>query len=293
MDSKRRSPASLGRSAVAAAVLALASPAAATVTGVCPDGSVFVVPREELIPCKQHKAVEPEQVPPLRPEYLPRPYTWQVYQEDQNPNNAYNLVDSANQVRALRDGGKLPPVAAGPDGDASADAGAGETEVAGAPPRPLHRDQGPLDLGLSDGELRDLFLIVELSQENAAASFVKESARGDERVRVALAHSPAFEARLADAWRARGATLGRVLLFSAIARDADDFYASFTFSQGALAFQPAVDDPRQFGVLQGRLGRLEAQSAVLGYVVLPPQVELSAPLEVYWDDRHATVTFAD
>jgi hypothetical protein len=291
MDLKRRSPASLGSSAVVAAVLALASPGAAGVTGVCPDGSMFVVPREELIPCKQHKAVEPEQVPPLRPEYLPRPYTWQVYQENQNPNNAYNLVDSAKQVRALRDGGQLPPVAAGPEDGAGA--GEGATEVAGEPARPMHRAQGPLDLGLSDDELRDLFLIVELSQEDAPASFVKESALGDERLHVVIAHSPAFETRLAEAWRQRGATLGRVLLFSAIARDADDFYASFTFSQGSLAFQPAVDDPRQFGVLQGRLGRLEPQTAVLGYVVLPAQVELSLPVEVYWDDRHVTVTFAN
>lgn len=288
MDSKRRSPASLGTSAVVAAVLALASPGAAGVTGVCPDGSMFVVPREELIPCKQAKAVEPEELPPLRPEYLPRPYTWQVYQEGANPNNAYNLVDSAKQVRALRENGVLPPVDAGPE-DAAGTTG---TDPGSAEPARLRRAQGPLDLGLADGELRDLFLIVELSQERAPASFSKESALGGERMRVALAHSPAFEQRFAEAWRERGSSVGAVLLFTALARDADDFYANFTFSQGALAFQPAVDDPRQFGVLQGRLGPLEPDSAVLGYVVLPELVDLALPLEVYWDDRHATVTFA-
>jgi hypothetical protein len=30
---------------------------------------------------------------------------------------------------------------------------------------------------------------------------------------------------------------------------------------------------------------------VLGYVVLPSTFDLAAPLDVYWDDRHTTVTF--
>jgi hypothetical protein len=288
----RRAPASLGIlvAAAGAALLSLARPGAASVTGVCPDGSMFVVPREELIPCKQAKTVEPENAPPLRPEYLPRPYTWQVYQEGANPNNAYNLVDSANQVRALRDQGALPPVGSGPDG--GGEPGSAGASASNSEPARLRHAQGPVELGLSDGELRDLFLIVELSQEHAPAGFSKESALGGERMRVALAHSAAFSTRFRDAWRERGSSVGQVLLYTALARDADDFYAHFTFSQGALAFQPAVDDPRQFGVLQGRLGPQEPDSAVLGYVVLPDGMDLSFPIEVYWDDRHATVTFA-
>jgi hypothetical protein len=250
---------------------------------------MFVVPREELIPCKQAKTVEPENAPPLRPEYLPRPYTWQVYQEGANPNNAYNLVDSAKQVRALRDQGALPPVgAAAEDGGDPSAAGAA---VSSAEPERLRHAQGPIDLGLSDGELRDLFLITELSQERAPASFSKESAMGGERMRVSLAYSAAFDQRFREAWRERGHGIGHVLIYTALARDADDFYAHFTFSQGALAFQPAVDDPRQFGVLQGRLGPQEPDSAVLGYVVLPESMDLTFPVEVYWDDRHTTVTF--
>ena len=261
-------------------VLCPAAPAPAGITGVCPDGSIFVAPREALIPCKGAKQVAPEEVPPLRPEYLPRPYTWQVYNEHSDPNNAYNLIDSARQVRALRDG-RRPQAAAE---DAPGAVGAGPPEAG--------REAGPLDLGLSDGELRDLFFIVEYAQERAPASFTKETAAGDDVLLVSLAHSPAFEERFAEAWRERGRPLGAVLLFTAVARAADAFYANFTFSQGRLAFQPRVDDPLQFGVLQGRLGPLDPDAVVLGYVVLPDRMDLSAPMDVYWDDRRLSVALA-
>jgi len=259
-----------------------AASAAASITGVCPDGSIFVVAREALIPCKAAKQVAPEDVPPLRPEYLPRPYTWQVYSENNNPNNAYNLIDSARQVRALRDAQRLE---AAPE-DAPGNVGAGPAEAASA------REAGPLDLGLSDGEMRDLFFIVEYAQEGAPASFAKQTAAGDDVLLVSLAHSPAFEDRFAEAWRERGRPLGPVLLFTAVARAADAFYANLTFSQGRLAFQPRADDPLQFGVLQGRLGPLDPDAVVLGYVVLPDRMDLSAPMDVYWDDRRLSVTLA-
>jgi hypothetical protein len=79
--------------------------------------------------------------------------------------------------------------------------------------------------------------------------------------------------------------MGPVLLFTAVARAPEDFYANFTFSQGPLAFQPKVDDPLQFGVIQGRLGPMERNTAVLGYVVLPEVVDLAAPMDIYWNDR--------
>ena len=47
------------------------------------------------------RLVAPDEVPPLRPEYLPSPYTWQVYQQNRNPNNPYNLIDDARQVRGM------------------------------------------------------------------------------------------------------------------------------------------------------------------------------------------------
>lgn len=265
---------------------------AASITGVCPDGSIFIVPRDELIPCKGGKKIEPDEVPPLRPEYLPRPYTWQVYQEGNNPNNAYNLVEQARRVRRMREG--LPPVGNGPPGGAHGANGAPGTGAdAGDPPRPqvqshgraARTPQGPFELGLSDGELRDLYFIVELNQTEAPAAFVKQNAAGSELMVVSLAHSASFERRLAQAFHSRGRPMGPVLLFTAVAREPGDFYANFTFSQGPLAFQPKVDDPLQFGVIQGHLGSMGRNSVVLGYVVLPDVVDLSAPMDIYWNDR--------
>ena len=61
---------------------ALLAPAAqAAISGVCPDGSIYIVQEEAQIPCSDSKRVEPHEVPPLRPQYLPTPYTWQVWNE--------------------------------------------------------------------------------------------------------------------------------------------------------------------------------------------------------------------
>jgi hypothetical protein len=199
----------------------------------------------------------------MRPEYLPRPYTWQVYNEDTNPNNAYNLVDQARQVRALRDG-KLPPVGAGEQPQAQRDTASRPQARTERQERPA---AGPLDLGLSEGELRDLYFIIELSQQSAPAAFVKDSARGDELLVVSLANSPAFEERFAEAWRKRG-------------------------KPRPLAFQPRVDDPMQFGVLQGRLGPMPRNTAVLGYVVLPGTLDPEAPMDIYWNDRRIESTLS-
>ncbi len=265
-----------------------ALPAGAAITGVCPDGSIFIVPRDELIPCRGAKKVEPDEVPPMRPEYLPRPYTWQVYNEQTNPNNAYNLIDQARQVRALRDG-QLPAVGAGPD--AGTEAGTPQAATRPVQTRQERPASGPLDLGLSDGEMRDLYFILELRQQNAPAQFVKEDAAGNELMIVSMAHSTAFGERFVQAWGDRGRIHGPVLLFSAIARDDEPFYANLTFSQGPMAFQPRVDDPLQFGVIQGRLGPMPRNSAVLGYVVLPENIDLSSPIDIYWNDRRIEAVF--
>lgn len=265
----------------AATGLGLAATAqAGSITGVCPDGSMYVVRHESQIPCPDSKRVQPGELPPIRPENLPRPYTWQVYNEGNNPNNAYNLVDQARQVRALRDGKSAPAPPAVSSGPPSRH-----------PSRSTH-EAGPVDLGLTDGEMHDLFLLVELSQDAAPVEFTKQTADGRELLRVALAHSEAFEGRFREAWRGRG-TLGssRVLLFTAVARQADAFYGNFTLTQGHLAFQPSTDDASQFGILQGRLGELEEDEVVLGYLVLPDTMNLQAPVDVYWNDRHTSVTF--
>jgi len=260
--------------------------AQASVTGVCPDGSFFVVQRPESIPCSGAKQVEPGDLPPLKPQLLPRPFAWEVFNQQQDPNNPYNLIDAARQVRearsaelagaALREPVKPAPA---PEGGVS------------APPRPAPaRDTGPVDLGLSDQDERDLALIVDLSQQRAPAAF----ALGDgaaPTLSVRVAPSAAFEARLREAWARRGRGLaGPVLLFSARAQAPASFHPNFTFVQGHQAFHPNPEDPTQLGLIRGDVGELAPDSDVLGYVVLPEQVQLAKPLDIYLDDRQITAT---
>ena len=70
-----------------------AAPAGAAITGVCPDGSIFIVQSSDAIPCSQAKRVEPSDVPPIQPELLPRPYGWERFQREADPNNPYNLIE--------------------------------------------------------------------------------------------------------------------------------------------------------------------------------------------------------
>ncbi|HEY8492932.1 MAG TPA: hypothetical protein VIN04_03495, partial [Myxococcota bacterium] len=198
----------------------------------------------------------------------------------------YNLVDRAAQVRALGNadlgGAPPPPLGATPEPG-------GLPQVAAAPPAapPAERGPRPADLALTDGELRDLFYLVELSQQRAPATFLRAGAAHEDGLRVALAHSQAFEERM----RAAGAQPGPVLLFSVQPREPGRFLPNFTFVQGHLTYSPRRDDPAQLGVLSGKLGDLAVDELVLGYVVLPPAFDLGRPLDVYWDDRQLATTF--
>lgn len=241
--------------------------AAPAITGVCPDGSVFVVRRQADVPCREAKRVEPSKVPPLRPENLPRAYLWEVHRQRIDENNPYNLVDRAEKVRTL----------------GNADLAIGAAPPAAPPPSAPR----PSDLALTDGELRDLFYLVELSQKRAPATFLRAGAAGDDSLRVSLAWSQAFEERL----RSAGAGPGTALLFLADANAAERFLPNFTFVQGQATYSPRRDDPSQLGVLSGQLGDLGAEDLVLGYVILPPSLDVSRPLDVYWDDRQLATTF--
>jgi hypothetical protein len=272
-------------------VLAIAlanAPDASAISGVCPDGSMFVVRNAADIPCSNAKRVEPSQLPPLRPEYLPRPYLWQVYQEKQNENNPYNLLDRADRVRAGRGGAPEAP-----SGTASAPTpgahGATPPQVASAPPSkpPAPPHSGKLDLGLTDGELRDLFYLVELSQQKVPATFVDE-AGGHEAMRVSFAHSPAFEQRLRHA----ASVDGTVVLWSVQPKEKQRFQPNFTFVQGQTAYHPQPGSAHELDVLVGHIsGELGPQDLVLGYAVLPPSIDAKRPIDLYWDDRRIAVTF--
>lgn len=268
-----------------ALVLTSANSTPAALTGVCPDGSVFIVQTAASIPCKAAKLVEPHEVPPLRPEYLPAPYTWQVYNQTRNPNNPYNLIDAARQIRSMQD----QTASGSPEATPEVSSGPPPSETAEASPWAA---VGPLDLGLGDQELRDLFQIVQVSQEYVPAFFARDTADGRGLFEVSLAYSAAFEERLREVWASRGGLGGsRVLLFSALSKQPEEFYANFTFVQEHLTFQPDPDNARQLGILQGRLGALGANELVLGYVVLPGQIELASELDIYWNDRRITANF--
>ena len=262
---------------------------AGSISGVCPDGSMYIVQHESQIPCARSKQVEPGEMPPVRPSYLPKPHTWQIWNDAQDPNNPYNVVDQARQVREMGASQAAGGSGAAPGATASALQSAAAAP-AGAAPR---RDVGPLDLGLAAQDLADLFAIVDLSQERAPARFERETAGGEGVSRVAFARSRAFEQRLAAAQSTRGLTSdGQVLLFTARSNRAQEFWPNFTFVQEHITFQPDATSDRQLGVLQGHLGQLSEGEVVLGYVVLPPTIDLDArEVEIYWDDRHTRAKF--
>jgi 23S rRNA pseudouridine2605 synthase len=265
-------------------VLALAgAPAARAITGVCPDGSIYIVQSSRDIPCPASKQMEPHEVPPLRPNYLPRPYLWEVYRERTDQNNPYNLVDRAAKVR-----GQSGPPPTDPSEQPAPDPGGAPRPLAQAAPAPQPLPAAdPASLGLTDGELRDLFFVVELSQEDAPAVFVQETAEGRERLRISLAHSQAFEAR----FQGDRSVEGPVLLFSVVASEAETFHPNFTFVQNHIAFRPEASDAAQLGVLQGHFGSLDPNEVLLGYVVLPAAMDLAHSMDVYWNDRQLEVTF--
>jgi hypothetical protein len=292
----RRAPALRAAAASLLAAAAAGPSAAESISGVCPDGSIFIVQTPSAIPCSEARRVEPGRVPPIRPEYLPRPYAWQLFQERQNPNNPYNLVEAGRAEAAAP---RAPePAGAAASGAATAQPTAAAAQVAAVAPAnpaaaPAPRPPvAPADLGLSNDEIRDLVAIIELSQERAPALLAEPNA-GRPGLVLRLARSAAFEGRLRDAWAASGLpAAGHVVLFAAEARSAVDFFANLTFAQGHIAFHPDPSDPQQIGVLRGRQGALAAGEITLGYVVLPEQADLAQPIDIYWNDRRITATLA-
>jgi len=276
-------------------VLAFAGPpASAGITGVCPDGSMYIVQRAQLIPCRNSKRVDPSDMPPIRPQNLPRPYGWEVFNRSRDPNNAYNVIDEG---RAVRDVERRVPIREArvepsapqpiPSGRLASNPAPEPPPVSGPPPV---RQFGPHDLALAPDEIRDLGLIVEYSQQRAPATLVR-GRDGNESMVLQIAQSNSFEARLRDAAQRAGTPIaGPVVLFSARTRQPESFYANLTFVQGHVAFHPEMGVGTQLGVIDGSLGELGPGEGVLGFVVLPRHMDLSQPMDIYWDDRQVTAT---
>lgn len=274
-------PISWPRALALLAVVALAAPAAA-LTGVCPDGSFFIVQSASAIPCPDAKRVDPNDLPPIQPGNLPRPYGWERFNRRADPNNPYNLVDAAGG-----DAVASPEVAAAPP--ESAPPALPPTALAAAIPAPVA--PRALDLALAADERADLDELVGLMQQLAPATLVDLAPDGTPRAVLALARSGAFEQRVHAALaRQGGGGGGPVVLFRAEAHAPQRFHGQLTFVQGHIAFHPDPADPDQFGLIDGRLGELAPGERVLGYAVLPPHLDPAQPLDIYWDDRRITAT---
>jgi hypothetical protein len=265
----------------ALAPLLIAAPAVAAITGVCPDGSIFIVQSADAIPCREAKRVEPQDVPPIQPELLPRPYGWERFNRRANP---YHLVDSAPATREpVAPPGLTPPPPAPP---APAAEPARVAAVA-----PVSAAARAIDLALSERDVADLDEIVALSQSVAPATLSHYASDGERRALLQLARSTAFEQRVHAALASQGGGLrGPVVLFRAEARAAGPLHGNLTFVQGHVAFHPDPANPDQFGVIDGALGEVAAGQRVLGYAVLPEHLDPGQPLDIYWDDRRITAT---
>jgi len=264
--------------------LAATHAGAEPIAGVCPDGSAFIVQKKADTPCKRAKFLDdPSDMPPLRPDLLPRPYTWTLDQKARDPNNPYNLVDAAEKMRAAREAQERAEASA----PAPVQANATLPGVGSAP-----ADGGaaaPLRLGLTQDEIGDLVRLVALRQELAPATFHIEDRRRNEMLVVRLAWSEAFETQVLDALGTDGK---RVLLFSARAIQDAEFYTNFFFVEGGATFRPDPQDPHEVGWLVGDPGEIESGRMALGYVVVPRRFDPGNPLEVWWNDRSLHVVLA-
>lgn len=304
-----------GLSLLTGAVLVGAVPAAAgTISGVCPDGSIFIVQSRSAVPCEEAKQVHPNDIPPLNPELLPMPYGWKQFQDRQNPNNPYNVVDSAPSVRPLggpRAGGpsdlnrrpderrrRFVPHSS-PSSSESIESGSTERpferpfQSARVTPSPVYAAaRGATNQGapiFSEQDLRDLAQIVELSQRRAPATFgPREGGSSNEAnaLTVRIAYSASFEPRLRALFRERGGMPpGDVLLFSVGASEPQPFFGNLTFVQAGVVYHPNRDDVRDLGVLRSELGMVSGREPLLGYARLPEEMDLRREIDIYWNDR--------
>jgi len=292
--SKHRSAACSPLLAVLLAPLCGAGAAVAggkSVAGLCPDGSAFIVSKREDAPCARPKFVdEPSELPPLKPHYLPKPYTWYIEQEASSENNPYNVLERAQKLRALQAqnralaGGSSTGSAPAPEAARSQAPFAAESKAPA-----LSRTASPL--ALDREELEDLVQLVALRQQVAPATLALRDASQREELFVRFAYSPAFEARAIDELGV-GAEPKHVLLFSARSAAASEFYPNFLVVQDGVTFRPEPEDPRELGFLVGEPGKMDKGVLGLGYLVVPGRFDPTRPLELWWNDRSIAATLA-
>ena len=268
------------------ALLAPTAHADPTLSGVCPDGSFFIVQSRESVPCDDPHFAEPDQLPPVRPYLLPRPYTWYVDQEARNPNNPYNLVETARQIRDARKGIQQPA------GSAPAQAGQPAPTATRNPPTQaqMPAPSGAPGVSLADDELRDLVRLIALRQQDAPAQ-IEVKAQGQTQLRIALAYSGSFEAYALGAL-GRNASTNRVLVWSAQAIKATPFKPNFFVVQSGRTFRPDPQNPAEIAYLLGGPGEIPAGEMAVGYLVVPASFDPAHELELFWNDRSVASVLA-
>ncbi len=279
--------------ALSLVVCALAGDAKAeSLTGICPDGSIFIVQQAAQIPCARARRVDASELPPIRPEYLPRPYGWIVDQEARNPNNPYNMVEAAQKIRALHAAGAVGGAPgsvspAQPSAGAPPMPGAVPPAVVSAPtggaPAPPSESSAPR-VALAEQDLSDLAKLVVLRQQVAPAELRVDDISGREKLRIQLAYSESFEALVLETL-GRAAGDGVVLAFLARASAPLDFHPNFFVVQGPLTFRPDPSRAQEVGFVLGDAGPQPEGAVLLGYVVVPARFDPARPLDLWWNDR--------
>jgi hypothetical protein len=275
--------------------LILPGPARAeSIAGLCPDGSAFVVARREDAPCRDPKFVDASDMPPLRPQYLPRSQAWQLNRQARDENNPYNLVERREGVvqgRPAKPAAKAQP--ATPSASASAAPAATRASLTQAPQavRPeAPRASGPA-FALSEDELRDLARLIVLRQQIAPAELTVEDVRGRPQLLLRYAYSPSFEER-AIAALGLDKTRSRVLLFSVRSEAEVEFFPNFGVIQDGVSARPEPSRRSELGFVLGAPGTMAQGRVSIGYLVLPARVDPGRPLDLWWNDRKLNATLA-
>src|SRR5262245_58683930 len=150
------------------------------------------------VPCREAKFVDASDLPPLRPQYVPRANGWQLNRQARDKNNPYNLVDKREGVVKAR-GAKPEPQAelaktARPEDKASAFAPSSAQASTRAPEPAEPIPSGPA-FEMDESELRDLARLSVLRQQLAPAELTIEDVRGRPQLFLRYAYSPSFEQR--------------------------------------------------------------------------------------------------